>query len=40
MDVIVDGGVLNSAPTTVIRFEDDMPVIRRVGAGDPAPFES
>lgn len=40
VDVIVDGGVLNSAPTTVIRFEDDMPVIRRVGAGDPTPFES
>lgn len=40
VDVIVDGGVLNSAPTTVIRFEDDMPIIRRIGAGDPAPFES
>ena len=38
VDVIVDGGVLDAMPTTVIRFEDDMPVIRRVGRGDPTPF--
>ncbi|MCR5084648.1 MAG: threonylcarbamoyl-AMP synthase [Succinivibrionaceae bacterium] len=40
VDVIVDGGVLVPTPTTVIRFEEEVPVIRRVGAGDPAPFES
>ena len=40
VDVIVDGGILNSAPTTVIRFEDGEPIVRRVGAGDPSPFES
>lgn len=39
VDVIVDGGILNSAPTTVIRFEDGEPIVRRVGAGDPSPFE-
>lgn len=40
VDVIVDGGVVDPRPTTVIRFEEGSPVIRRVGAGDPAPFES
>ncbi len=39
VDVIVDGGVLTTEPTTVIRFEDGVPLIRRVGGGDPAPFE-
>lgn len=39
VDLIVDGGVLLPEPTTVIRFEDDQPIIRRVGAGDPSPFE-
>lgn len=39
VDVIVDGGVLPPAATTVIRFEDGLPVIRRIGSGDPAPFE-
>ena len=41
VDVIVDGGVVEPRPTTVIRFDEDgLPVIRRVGAGDPTPFES
>ncbi len=39
VDVIIDGGVLSSVPTTVIRFENGVPSIRRVGGGDPAPFE-
>lgn len=39
-DVIVDGGVVEPRPTTVIRFDDDgTPMVRRVGAGDPSPFE-
>lgn len=38
VDVIVDGGVLPPLATTVIRFEDGVPVIRRTGAGDPTPF--
>lgn len=40
VDVIVDGGVVEPRPTTVIRFDDDgVPAVRRVGAGDPTPFE-
>ncbi|MCK0526976.1 MULTISPECIES: L-threonylcarbamoyladenylate synthase [unclassified Anaerobiospirillum] len=39
VDVIIDGGVLNPQSTTVIRFEDGVPEIRRVGIGDPSPFE-
>lgn len=38
VDVIVDGGILDAAPTTVIRFEDDVPLVRREGRGDPTPF--
>lgn len=40
VDLIVDGGVLTNEPTTVIRFEDGEPIIRRVGGGDPTPFEN
>lgn len=40
VDVIVDGGVLLPTATTVIRFEEGQPIIRRVGTGDPTPFES
>lgn len=40
VDVVVDGGVLVHAPTTVIRFEESGPVVRRRGAGDPTPFEA
>ena len=41
VDVIIDGGVVEPRPTTVVRFDNDdgEPVIRRVGAGDPSPFE-
>lgn len=39
VDVIIDGGVLSPVPTTVIRFEEGVPIVRRVGRGDPAPFE-
>ena len=38
-DVIVDGGVLLPEPTTVIRFEEGQPVVRRIGRGDPSPFQ-
>lgn len=40
VDVIVDGGVLVPTATTVIRFEEGLPIVRRVGSGDPTPFES
>ena len=39
VDVIVDGGQLSVNPTTVISFEDDVPAVVRVGAGDPSDFE-
>ena len=39
VDVIVDGGELHPQATTVIRFEDGQPIVRRVGIGDPTPFE-
>ncbi len=38
VDVIVDGGVLKPQATTVIRFEEGHPLVRRVGRGDPSPF--
>ncbi|MBO6257825.1 MAG: threonylcarbamoyl-AMP synthase [Succinivibrio sp.] len=40
VDVIVDGGIVTPEPTTVIRFEEEGPVVRRIGGGDPAPFEN
>lgn len=39
VDVIVDGGVLYPQSTTVIRFDEGQPIVRRIGIGDPAPFE-
>lgn len=39
VDLIADGGVLNTTPTTVVVFEDGVPSIVRVGSGDTAPFE-
>ena len=39
VDLIIDGGVLDSKPTTVIELYDDTPVIARAGAGDTTPFE-
>lgn len=40
VDVIIDGGVVEPRPTTVIRFDENSdPIVRRVGAGDPKPFE-
>ena len=38
VDVIIDGGVLYPQATTVIRFEDGQPEVRRIGLGDPTPF--
>lgn len=39
VDLIIDGGVLDPKPTTVIELYDDTPVIARAGAGDTTPFE-
>lgn len=39
VDIILHGGVIGEAPTTVIDFSDDRPEIVREGRGDPAPFQ-
>lgn len=39
VDLIVDGGILDPKPTTVIELYDDTLVIARAGAGDTTPFE-
>lgn len=38
VDLIMHGGIIGEAPTTVIDLSDDEPVILREGRGDPAPF--
>ncbi|RUO26134.1 threonylcarbamoyl-AMP synthase [Aliidiomarina minuta] len=37
--LIVDGGSIGEKPTTVVDLADDEMVIRRVGQGDPSPFQ-
>lgn len=39
VDVVIDAGECGSAPTTVVDYSEDVPVVVRVGAGDPTPFE-
>jgi tRNA threonylcarbamoyl adenosine modification protein (Sua5/YciO/YrdC/YwlC family) len=39
VDLILNGGYLGEAPTTVIDFSDDEVVITREGAGDLTPFQ-
>ena len=38
VDLIMHGGVIGEAPTTVIDLSDDEPVLLREGRGDPTPF--
>ena len=38
VDLILNGGYLGEAPTTVIDFSDDEVIIAREGAGDLTPF--
>jgi tRNA threonylcarbamoyl adenosine modification protein (Sua5/YciO/YrdC/YwlC family) len=40
IDAVVDSGECGEVPTTVVDFSGGEPVIRRVGAGDPARFEA
>ncbi|MDP2715396.1 MULTISPECIES: L-threonylcarbamoyladenylate synthase [unclassified Rheinheimera] len=38
VDLIMHGGIIGEAPTTVIDLSDDEPVLLREGRGDPTPF--
>lgn len=39
VDGVVASGVISERPSTVVDLTGESPVILRVGAGDPAPFE-
>jgi len=39
VDLIIDGGYCGYEPTSVVRLEDDVPVVARVGKGDVSLFE-
>lgn len=39
VDAVVDSGDCGVEPTTVVDLTGDEPVIARLGAGDPSPFE-
>lgn len=39
VDAVLDSGDCGIDPTTVVDLSDEVPVILRVGAGDPTPFE-
>ncbi|NYG08534.1 tRNA threonylcarbamoyl adenosine modification protein (Sua5/YciO/YrdC/YwlC family) [Phycicoccus badiiscoriae] len=39
VDAVIDAGECGTEPTTVIDYSDGAPVVARVGAGDPTPFE-
>lgn len=38
VDLILHGGAIGEAPTTVIDYSNDEPVVVREGRGDPTPF--
>ena len=39
VDAVIDSGECGSEPTTVVDFSDGVPVVERVGAGDPSRFD-
>jgi tRNA threonylcarbamoyl adenosine modification protein (Sua5/YciO/YrdC/YwlC family) len=39
LDAVIDSGECGTEPTTVVDFSAGYPVVTRVGAGDPSPFE-
>lgn len=39
IDAVLDSGDAGTQPTTVVDLTGDVPVVARLGAGDPAPFE-
>jgi len=38
VDLVIDGGPCGVEPTTVVDLSDDVPVVIRIGRGNPAPF--
>lgn len=40
VDIVIEAGECPAQPTTVIDYRELPPVIARVGAGDPTPFEA
>ncbi len=40
LDAVIDSGECGVEPTTVIDYSDGTPVITRIGARDPTPFET
>lgn len=38
VDLVIDGGSCGFEPTTVVDLSDDVPVLVRIGRGNPAPF--
>ncbi len=39
VDAVIDSGECGLEPTTVVDYSDGYPVVTRVGAGNPTPFE-
>lgn len=39
LDAVIESGEVNAQPTTVVNYSDGYPVVDRLGAGDPTPFE-
>jgi len=39
VDLIIDGGACGLEPTTMIDLVEGVPVVKRVGKGDPQPFQ-
>jgi tRNA threonylcarbamoyl adenosine modification protein (Sua5/YciO/YrdC/YwlC family) len=40
VDLVIDGGYCGMEPTTVVDLADEVPLVLRLGKGDPALFES
>jgi tRNA threonylcarbamoyl adenosine modification protein (Sua5/YciO/YrdC/YwlC family) len=38
VDLVIDGGSCGIEPTTVVDVSDDVPIVVRIGRGNPAPF--
>lgn len=39
VDAVIDSGECGLEPTTVVDWSEGAPVVTRIGAGDPSPFE-